>query len=150
MQFNSRYGFEADPGRVFDAMTDPSTVAHCLPGCEQLEPLGDNRYQAVMRIGVGAIKGRFKGTVELGSLERPSSYAMKVSGRGPAGFAKGQARVEIEPKGGGSLVSVVAKAQIGGAVARVGQRLLSATAKMVADRFFACLRDRVEADCAGE
>ncbi len=148
MEFRNRYEFEAAPAQVFDAMTDPATVAACLPGCETLEPLGDNRYQATMTIGVAAVKGRFKGTVELCDLERPNSFALRVDGRGNAGFAKGEARIEITATGSSSSIGVQAKALVGGPVARVGQRLLVGTAKMVTDKFFACLRKKVETDQA--
>ena len=33
--------------------------------------------------------------------------------------------------------------QVGGTVARVGQRLIGSVAKMMMDRFFACLQDRL-------
>jgi carbon monoxide dehydrogenase subunit G len=148
MDFKGRYNFDAAPNQVFDAMTNPCTVAACLPGCDALEPLGDNRYQATMMIGVAAIKGRFKGTVELRDLERPVSYTLRVAGKGTLGFAKGQARIEIGERGSSSSVAVEAKAQVGGPVARVGHRLLAGTTKMVADKFFACLRKKVEADSA--
>ncbi len=146
MKFRTQYKFDADPEPVFDAMTDPEIVAHCLPGCKRLEPISADRYKAEMVLGVAAIKGRFKGTVDLLDKNRPHSYSMRVSGRGTAGYAKGQASVEIAPGESGSTVSVVAKVQIGGTVARVGQRLLVGTAKMVSDRFFACLRHQVSRD----
>lgn len=144
MEFQSQYHFQASPEPVFDAMTDPATVAACLPGCDGLEPLDGNRYEATMTVGIAAIKGHFKGIVEIRDLHRPSSYALSVHGRGPAGFAKGETRVEIRQDGSSSLVEVRAKAQVGGPVARVGQRLLGGTAKMIADKFFACLREKVE------
>ena len=153
MEFHNSYVVQAPPESVFDALTRPESVASCLPGCESLEPLGDNRYQATMTIGVAAIKGRFKGTVELRDLDRPASYVMQVNGRGSAGFATGEARVTIEERDQASSISVMAKAQVGGPVARVGQRLLAGTAKMIADKFFACLRKRIEAasdDSRGE
>lgn len=143
MLFESRHEFAARPEAVFDAMTNPDVVAACLPGCDGLDPVGENRYEATLTVGVAAIKGRFRGTVELCDLQRPSSYALRVNGRGTIGFAKGEARIEIEAQGEGSLVSVEAKVQVGGAVARVGQRLLAGTAKTMADRFFASLRERV-------
>ena len=144
MEFRSRYEFEAAPERVFDALTDPRSVAACLPGCDALEPIGENRYRAEMTLGVAAIKGRFKGTVELRDMDRPGSFAMSLEGKGTVGFAKGEAHVEIGELETGSSVTVQAKARVGGAVARVGQRLLVGTAKMVTDKFFACLRNRVE------
>ena len=146
MVFTSRHEFAAQPEAVFDAMTDPRVVAECLPGCEGLDPVGENRYEATLTAGVAAIKGRFRGTVELCDLQRPSSYALRVNGRGTIGFAKGEARIAIEAHGDGSLVSVEAKAQVGGAVARVGQRLLAGTAKTMADKFFATLRERVDTE----
>ncbi len=143
MEFRNRYVFEAGREQVFDAMTNPATVAACLPGCDALESLGDNRYQATMTVGVAAIKGRFRGTVELCDLDRPASYTLRVDGRGGAGFAKGEARIAIQEDGSSSLVEVQAKAQVGGPVARVGQRLLGGTAKMIADKFFSCLRQKI-------
>ena len=145
MEFQHRYVFEAAREQVFDAMTDPDTVAACLPGCDALEPLGDNRYQATMTVGVAAVKGRFRGSVELRDLDRPASYTLKVDGRGGAGFARGEARIAIQDEGSSSLVEVHASAQVGGPVARVGQRLLAGTAKLIADKFFSCLRQKIDA-----
>jgi len=34
--------------------------------------------------------------------------------------------------------------QTGGAIARVGQRLIGSVSKMMMDRFFGCLRSRLE------
>lgn len=144
MVFKSRYEILATPEEVFDAMIAPETVAACLPGCDRLEPIGNRRYQATMTIGIAAIKGRFKGTVELRNLDRPVSYELRINGRGPAGFARGSSSVVLSDGETGTSVKVQAKAQVGGPVARVGQRLLAGTAKMVADRFFGCLRKKIE------
>ena len=40
-------------------------------------------------------------------------------------------------------VTVDGTVQVGGTVARVGQRLIGSVAKMMMDRFFACLQDRL-------
>ena len=144
MDFNSKYEFDASPETVFDALTAPEKVAGCLPGCETLKPLGDDRYEAAMTIGVAAIKGKFRGTVAMRDLRRPSSFTLQVEGKGSTGFANGEARIEIAASGAGSTVAVQSSAKVGGPIARVGQRLLAGTAKMVADKFFACLRRQVE------
>ena len=99
-----------------------------------------------MTIGVAAIKGRFRGTVAMRELQRPNSFTLQVDGKGSTGFAKGEARIEITPNGTGSTVAVQSSAKVGGPIARVGQRLLAGTAKMVADKFFACLRNQVESN----
>lgn len=149
MDFNSEYEFDAPPEAVFDALTTPETVAGCLPGCEALEPLGDDRYEAAMTIGVAAIKGRFRGTVAMRDMRRPDSFTLQVDGKGSTGFAKGEARIEIAPSAGGTAVVVQSSAKVGGPIARVGQRLLMGTAKMVADKFFACLGEQIQAASDG-
>jgi len=40
-------------------------------------------------------------------------------------------------------VDVSATVQTGGPIARVGQRLIGAVAKMMMDRFFACLKSKL-------
>ncbi len=146
MEFRGRYEFAATPEQVFDAMTRPETVAACLPGCDKLVPLGEDRYQATMTLGVAAIKGRFRGTVALREQNRPESFMLQVDGKGNAGFASGKARVGISGTEMGSSIEVQANARVGGPVARVGQRLLVGTAKLIADKFFSCLRKQVEAE----
>jgi carbon monoxide dehydrogenase subunit G len=42
-----------------------------------------------------------------------------------------------------TILDVAGDVQVGGAVARVGQRLLAGVSKMMMDRFFECLRGKV-------
>jgi hypothetical protein len=137
------YTFNASPEQVFDLMTDPAVVAACLPGCEQLEPLGDNRYRAVLSMGIAAITGRYEGTVELKDLNRPSSYKLLVEGKGKPGFVKGGGEIELTAVENGTLVKVQGRAQVGGAIARVGQRLIGGASKIMTDKFFACLESKL-------
>ena len=46
---------------------------------------------------------------------------------------------ELENDADRTLVTVDSRAQVGGTIARVGQRLLGSVSKMMMDRFFACL-----------
>jgi carbon monoxide dehydrogenase subunit G len=137
------YTFDASPERVFDLLTDPAVVAACLPGCEQLEPIGENRYRAVLSMGIAAITGRYEGTVELQDLNRPTSYKLVVEGKGKPGFVKGGGEIELSAVESGTLVTVKGSAQVGGAIARVGQRLIGGASKMMTDKFFACLESKL-------
>ncbi len=137
------YTFDAPPERVFDLMTDPEVVAACLPGCEHLEPLGDNRYRAVLSMGIAAITGRYEGTVELQDLRRATSYRLVVEGKGKPGFVKGGGEIRLSATENGTKVDISGKAQIGGAIARVGQRLVGGASQMMTDKFFACLKNRL-------
>ena len=145
MNISATYRFDAPRQVVWELLVDPLQVADCLPGCESLEPVADEQdtYRGTLTIGVAAVTGRYDGTVAIRDQVAPSSFHLMFDGRGKAGFAKGDVGFELAEDGDGTAVSVTSRAQIGGTVARVGQRLLGSVGKMVMDRFFACLRDKV-------
>ena len=145
MDLTTSYTLHAPPERVFDLLTDPTVVASCLPGCEQLEPIGENRYRAVLSMGIAAITGRYEGTVELQELNRPASYKLVVEGRGKPGFVKGYGDIELSTAPEGTLVQVRGHAQVGGAIAQVGQRLIGGASKMMTDKFFGCIASKLTA-----
>ena len=49
-----------------------------------------------------------------------------------------------ENSGATTRVTVDADSQVGGAAARVGQRLMGSVAKTTMDRFFSCLQEQIE------
>jgi carbon monoxide dehydrogenase subunit G len=136
------YTFDAPPDRVWTLMMDPVAIAGCIPGCETLEPDGPDRYRARITIGLAAITGTYEGVVVIADKIDLTSYRLEVEGQGKAGFAKGAATITLRPEGTGTVVDVNGTVQTGGALARLGQRLIGAAAKMMQDRFFACLAGR--------
>jgi len=56
---------------------------------------------------------------------------------------KGSAAIALRGEGDSTVVDVQGTVQAGGAVARVGQRLISSVSKMMMDRFFACLQGKL-------
>ena len=72
-----------------------------------------------------------------------SAFRLIVDGQGRVGFVKGDSQVALRDEGASTAVDVSASVEVGGAVARVGQRLLGSVSKMMMDRFFACLQAKV-------
>jgi uncharacterized protein len=56
----------------------------------------------------------------------------------------GHARVTLVPDGERTRVDIAARVEVGGMIARVGQRLLDGVARSMMDRFYACLAKQVE------
>ena len=56
----------------------------------------------------------------------------------------GEATITLEENDGQTTIGVDSDAQVGGPVARVGQRLMDSVAKMIMDNFFKCLRESIE------
>jgi carbon monoxide dehydrogenase subunit G len=123
--------------KVWDKLNDPEILKQCVPGCEQLDRIGDNEFQAVATVKVGPVKARWKGKIKLSDFDPPNSYRITGEGEGGvAGFAKGGAVVSLADKDGGTLLSYNVEAQIGGKLAQLGQRLINSAAKKTADDFF--------------
>lgn len=145
MNIHASYTFEAPPEAVWNLLMDTEQIAGCIPGCERLEPVGDNRYRTRLSVSMAAITGEFDGTVAMLDQQPPSSYRLLVDGQGRGGFVKGEARIALAERGQATEVTVDSQVEIGGAIARVGQRLLSGVGKMMMDRFFGCLQEKLRA-----
>jgi carbon monoxide dehydrogenase subunit G len=143
VELKSQYLFDAPVARVWERLMDPDTIAGCLPGCQRFDPLGDDRYQVVLTAGVASITGTFEGTVTIADKVAETSYRLLVEGKGRPGFANGDARIALAPHESGTAVDVTGSVTVGGLVAQVGQRLLGATARLMMDRFFGCLREKM-------
>ena len=125
-------------------MMDPQAIAGCIPGCEKLDPDGADRYKAAITIGMAAITGNYEGTVVISDKVEPTSYKLSVEGQGRPGFVKGDATISLRADGANTIVDVKGTVQTGGTIARLGQRLIGSAAKMMQDRFFACMQSKLE------
>lgn len=145
MDIHATYTFNAPAQAVWDLLMDTERIAACIPGCDRLESLGDNRYRARLTVSLAAVSGAFDGTVAMIDQQPPSSYRLIVEGQGRGGFVNGASTIVLTDQGSTTAVDVSGQVQIGGAIARVGQRLLSSVAKMMMDRFFGCLQGKLGA-----
>ena len=143
MDIAGSYTFNASPDRVWQLMMDPNTIASCIPGCEALVPDGEDRYRAKITIGMSAITGTYEGTVVISDRVGQQSYKLSVEGQGRPGFVQGGAAITLRADGDTTIVDVAGTVQTGGAIARLGQRLIGSAAKMMQDRFFACMQGKV-------
>jgi carbon monoxide dehydrogenase subunit G len=125
--------------QAWEALNDPQVLKTCIPGCDKVEPAGDNQYAIGMAVKVGPVSARFAGKIQLIDVLPPNSYTLVFEGQGgPAGFGKGSARVKLGPpaEGAGCELGYTAQAQVGGKIAQVGQRLVDGAARSMAEDFF--------------
>ena len=134
------------PQKVWNLLLDPQVLSRLLPGVEKFEAVGPDRYEVLVKLGVGAVRGTYTGKVELTDQNPPSSYKLRGEGRGAPGWAKGEVQFDLVPEGAGTRIKAKADAQIGGAIAGVGQRMIEGVAKSMAREFFAA----VERELAGQ
>jgi uncharacterized protein len=138
MDMKGEYRVEAPRTKVWAALNDPEILKQCIPGCEEIDKQSDTEMTAKVTAKVGPVKARFTGKVTLSDLDPPNGYRISGEGSGgPAGFAKGGATVHLVDDGNATLLSYTVDAHVGGKLAQIGSRLINATARKMADDFFA-------------
>ena len=145
MKLEGSYEIAAPRQKVWDAFLDPERVRQAIPGCERMEPLGTDEYKAVLKVGVGAVKGTFEGKVRIADRKPSESYRLSAEGSGPPGFVRSDTVITFADNGDGTRVSYSADVQVGGLIAGVGQRMLGGVSKMMADQFFSKMSEIVTA-----
>jgi carbon monoxide dehydrogenase subunit G len=145
MKLEGAHEVPAPRQKVWDAFLDPARLKQAIPGCEKLEAIGNDEYKAIMKIGVGGVKGTFEGKVRLTDKKAPESYKMAVEGSGGPGFVRGETLITLTDVDGGTRVAYDADVQVGGLIASVGQRMLGGVSKMMADKFFGKMTDLLKA-----
>ena len=140
MKISGSYVFNAPAEKVWGVLLDPKALANCMPGCEKLDPIGDDQYQAVLSVGIGAIRGRYNAKITMRDKVLHQSYRLVVEGTASNGFTNGDALITLTEQHGKTTVQVEGESQVGGTVARVGQRMMGSAAQMMLGRFFGCLQ----------
>ena len=137
MDMTGTQHIEAPRDVVWAALNDIEVLRQSIPGCQSIEKVSDTEMNAKVILKVGPVKATFTGKVTLSDLDPPNGYTITGDGSGgPAGFAKGSAVVRLVENTGSTTLNYEVKAQIGGKLAQLGQRLISGAAKKTADDFF--------------
>ncbi len=138
MDMTGEFLIPAPRQKVWAALNDPEILKQSIPGCEEIERLSATELQAKVTAKVGPVKARFGGKVTLSDLDPPNGYKITGEGSGgAAGFAKGGATVRLSDAEGGTKLSYTVEAHVGGKLAQIGSRLIDATARKMAEDFFA-------------
>lgn len=145
MQMNDTRQIAAAPEVVWAALLDPEVLKAAVPGCEDLTGSPVDGFEAVVVQKVGPVKARFAGAVTLSDIVVGESLTLAGEGKGgAAGFARGEARVRLEPAEGGTLLHYQVEAKVGGKLAQLGSRIIDGFARKMADEFFSRFQVAVE------
>jgi len=137
MEISGEYIVPASRELVWELLNDADVLKQCIPGCEEIIQKGEDEFSARVVLKIGPVKAKFGGEVRLSDKVYPQSYRISGEGKGGiAGFAKGGANVVLAEVEGGTQLNYEVDAQIGGKIAQLGSRLIVATSKKLAGRFF--------------
>jgi carbon monoxide dehydrogenase subunit G len=137
MDISSSYTLNAPREQVWDALLDPDLLKRAIPGCESLEPTGDNQYAMRLNVDVAGVKGAYQGTMRVLDAQKPESYRVVVDGAGARGILHSDGVLRLTANDAGTTdIHYTGQAQLGGPVASIGAQVASGAASMLLKRYF--------------
>jgi carbon monoxide dehydrogenase subunit G len=135
---------------VWSFVTDPGKVGHCFPDVIEVTVHDATHLEAIVRVGVGPVRGKFKLKVELMPDSVRRRIGMKVSGGGFGSAIDLTAGADVVAAGAGTtLLKWDGEAIARGPVATVGGRVLEAQAKKLIEQAFANVRQALSTPVPG-
>lgn len=132
--------------KVWDFLTDPNQIGQCVPGVEKIETVEElKRYRGIVSVGLGSVKARFSGDVEILELDEPNRAKLKAHGTatGSAADAVSEMRLSDAPDNS-TLVQWTADINVSGQLASLVSRLMVPVSQKLAGVFYDEVRKRIE------
>jgi uncharacterized protein len=132
--------------KVWDFLTDPNQIGLCAPGVEKIETIEPNKkYRGVMSVGLGSVKAKFNGEVEILELDEPDRAKLKAHGIATGSAADVISEMTLSNGTDGStLVHWTADVNISGQLASLASRLMVPVSQKLAGIFYDEVRKRIE------
>lgn len=141
---------QAPRKKVWDFLTDPNKIGPCAPGVEKIETIEpDKRYSGVMSVGLGSVKARFNGEVEIIELDEPNYAKLMAHGIATGSAADVVSEMTLSDGPGESTdVHWTADVKVSGQLASLASRLMAPVSKKLAGVFYDEVRKRIETEDA--
>ena len=148
MELNGDILIEAPRDRVWRALNNADVLLRSIPGCEEVRQISGTETHVRVAIKLGPVRARFVGKILMSEVRVDEGCVLDFEGSGgAAGFAKGRSTLSLASEGAGdhegTRLRYTAQASVGGKLGQIGGRLIDASAKQTADRFFAAFAQQL-------
>ena len=144
LQYSGEEQIPARSDEVWTFVTDPGKVGHCFPEVVDVTVQDATHFDAVVQVGVGPVRGKFKLKVELLPDAAKRRLDMKISGGGFGSAVDMTASADIVASGAdATTLKWNGQAVARGPIAAVGGRVLDAQAQKLITQAFATVRERL-------
>ncbi|MBC7648175.1 MAG: carbon monoxide dehydrogenase subunit G [Vitreoscilla sp.] len=141
MELQGRVTIPASAEQVWQALNDPEILRRCIPGCEEVQQISPEEMHARVLLRMGPVRARFAGKVKMTDIRPLQGYTLNFEGSGgSAGFARGSSVITLTTVGNDTQLDYTAQATVAGKLGQIGGRLIDASSKQLADKFFAGLK----------
>jgi hypothetical protein len=144
MIFEGTSQLKAPREKIWEFITNPDKIGRCLPDLRTLEVESEDRFAAVIRVGVGMIKADFKFKIEITGREPPNRVQLKAVGTGSRSSINLDLAIDLREISGGSELYYKSDVKISGMMAALGQRIIKDTADKTVSSIFETIKKQMD------
>jgi len=132
--------------KVWDFLTDPNQIGQCVPGVEKIETIEPlKKYRGIVSVGLGSVKARFSGDVDILELDEPNRAKLKAHGTATGSAADAVSEMTLsDGLEGATVVNWTADINVSGQLASLVSRLMVPVSQKLAGVFYAEVKKRIE------
>ena len=130
--------------QVWKVISDPRSVASCVPGARITEAVDEKTYKGVIKIKLGASVTDYKGEAHIERLD-DQAQEIEIIGKGQDVRGKGGATMKLTAKvralpESGTEVATISELTVIGILAQMGSRMIQEVANQIFEEFTKNLR----------
>jgi carbon monoxide dehydrogenase subunit G len=146
MQLKGDVTIKAPRKKVWDFLTDPNQLGQCVPGLEKIETIEHlKKYRGTVSVGLGSVKARFSGDVDILELEEPDRAKLKAHGTATGSAADAVCEMKLtDGPDNSTAVGWVADVNVSGQLASLVSRLMVPVSQKLAGVFYDEVKKRIE------
>lgn len=148
MQLKGEVTIKAPRKKVWDFLTDPNQLAQCVPGIESVEEIEKlKKYRGVVSVGLGSVKAKFNGEVDILELNEPNFAKLKAHGKATGSTADAISEMKMsDAPDDSTLVEWSADINVSGQLASLVSRLMIPVSQKLAGVFYDEVKKRIESN----
>jgi uncharacterized protein len=147
MRITDHFIVAAPASKVWAAITDPTIVAPCVPGCQGVTVISPTLYKAKVRVQLGMIRAEFNVDVELTTQDPPNELRSRSRGEegGRASSISAENVLRLVARSTGETeVSYDSEVSVVGRLGKFGLGVMRKKAESLGREFATAFKSRVE------
>ena len=116
MKLNGSHKFKASSQQVFSAITSPSVLQSCIPGCNSVEYLDNSRIKANITTPLPGLKGPYGVVIKISQMQAPNFLVLEVKRQGTGGSVNAVSQIRITDEPDGAVLTYDAQADLAGPI----------------------------------
>jgi carbon monoxide dehydrogenase subunit G len=145
MEFEGEFTSDHPREELWKYFTDPTVLAACAPGCDEIRMESPSELAAVVSVGVGSVKPTFDVDMTVTQADEPATLEMEVGGDASRNSFEAVTEMRLVDNGDGTATAHwEARTNVAGLISSMGQRALDSVSTRLVNNFFEDLEAKAD------